>query len=654
MSQFKPKVFFVDPSIDDQALEKAEQNDGWFTENPLAKSLIQSLRTNQKVQALAFDTDPQDSKYHSIYVDKTNSPLLPDQIIKRTSYIDDLIAAIVRARSNHVSSFGTILQDRRATGFRLDPDRNSNFDKLDLEKKSQLMKEAIRISKLFMTCGNLSDLDEKQTQTFPQFLYVSAGNAVRFGRITTEILRDSKGNFCGFRAIDPSTIFYARKNLSNAAQTIREQALKALETLQGEQAHSFDHKKYTDGEYAFIQVINGTPKHAFTSDEMINFNFYPTTDFETNHYPITPIDTVINAIITHVNITQHNKLYFQSGRAARGMLVIQSETIGDSTLEQLKQQFQATINSTQNAWRVPVLNVGKEDRVSWQTIDGQGRDMEFQYLFDSNIRIILTAFNLAPEELTGYGYLSKGTNNQALSESNNEYKLEAARDVGIRPLLSALENFINIKILPLFSQEIAKYFRFKFYGLDAETPEREASRLEAEQKLWGTMNDTLRGVEKEELPSHLGGDFPLNPAFQNVLFQCLTMGEILEHFFNKKGAAKDPRWDYVRDNFYFQHISNVQQEKIAQQQQQMAQQQMAQQQQAGQPQEGGQAQPSNKEQQQKDPEAEKLESGLDQLISSLSKSQSFKKKVHEKQETIIKSVLEDFDKELDDILKNLK
>jgi hypothetical protein len=652
----KGKVFFVDSNLDQEKLEKSEQNDGWFTENPLAKSLIASLRGKQKAQAIAFSEDPQESRYHSLYIDKNNTPLLPDTIIKRTSYIDDLIAAIVRGRANHISSFGTMLPDRKSMGYRLDPEKNSNFDKLPFEKKAELIKESIRVSKLLASCGNLEGLDDRQKQTFSEFLYVSAANAVRFGRITTELIKDSGGKFCGFRAVDPSTIYFARKNsTSTSAKVLREQAFKLLQEIKKETV--IDPQKYANDEYAFIQVINGTPRHAFTDDEMVNFNFYPTTDFETNHYPITPIDTVINAIITHVNITQHNKLYFQSGRATRGMLVIQSESVNDSTLEQLKQQFQASINGVQNSWRVPVISVGTNDKVSWQSIDGQGRDMEFQYLFDSNIRIILAAFNMSPDELPGYNHLSKGTNNQSLSESNNEYKLQAARDVGIRPLLSTMETFINLKLIPLFNPELSRYFKFKFYGLDAETPEKEASRIEAEQKLWGTMNDTLRSVEKEEIPAHLGGDFPLNPVYQAVIFQCLTMGEILEHFFKKEGASKDKRWDYVRDNFYFQHISMIQQQEMAQQQQQMAQQAAAQQAQ-GQPQQGQEGQQQQQQgapqqqQPQGDPDAQKLQTGIDQLINTLSKSEAFKSSVRAQQERIVESILEEFEKGLDDLIKD--
>jgi phage portal protein BeeE len=109
-------------------------------------------------------------------------------------------------------------------------------------------------------------------------------------------------------------------------------------------------------------------------------NFYPVTDVELNGYPVTPLDTVMNAVTTHLNIEEHNKLYFQSGRAARGMLLIQSDDVDEGVVQNIKQQFQASINSVQNAWRMPVFGLGKEDAITWQPIDSGSRDMEFQYL----------------------------------------------------------------------------------------------------------------------------------------------------------------------------------------------------------------------------------------------------------------------------------
>jgi hypothetical protein len=64
-------------------------------------------------------------------------------------------------------------------------------------------------------------------------------------------------------------------------------------------------------------------------------------------------------------------------------------------------------------------------------------------LSDFTSRNILMAFNISADELPSYGYLARATNSQTLSESNNEFKLTAARDSGIRPLILKFEDFIN-------------------------------------------------------------------------------------------------------------------------------------------------------------------------------------------------------------------
>lgn len=331
------------------------------------------------------------------------------------------------------------------------------------------------------------------------------------------------------------------------------------------------------------------------------------------------------------------------------MLVIQSDDVDPSMLADLKQQFNAAINSVANAWRMPVIKVGVQDKVEWRPIENSSRDMEFQYLADSNARVILSAFNMSPEELPGYAHLSRGTNNQALSESNNEYKLEAGRDVGIRPLLSQIEEFLSTRILPLLDEEVAKYCSVRLHGLDAETPEKEATRIEKEQALHGTYNDTLRSVDKETLPKEWAGDFPLNPAFEAQLDKYFTVGQIKEYFFGIAGAAKDPKWDYARDPFYFQNLMVVQQQQQMEQQNQMAQQQMQQQQQVGQ-QDQQAAQKGHED-------SGEIVSGIDQLMQNFAKSEkqlsSSKRKLQAHHEAIVKNIMEEWEKESEKMVAEL-
>jgi hypothetical protein len=347
---------------------------------------------------------------------------------------------------------------------------------------------------------------------------------------------------------------------------VREQARHLLEQIKNK---DLEPERYQNDEYAWVQVISGRPVQAFTADECLVHNFYPTTDVELDGYPITPLDTIIAAVTTHINITNHNKLYFQSGRAARGMIVIKSDDADDGIIKHIRQQFQASINSVGNAWRMPIFGVGTDDDINWYPIDNSSRDMEFQYLSDTNARVILSAFQMSPEELPGYAHLSRGTNNQALSESNNEYKLEAHRDVGIRPLLAAFQNFVNAKILPLIDEELSKTCSIKFVGLDVETAEKESVRLQGDMAVHMTMDEVLEKVEKKPVGKRWAGQFLLNPQWQAVLDKYIPQGMIMEYFFDMKGASKDPRYDFLNNPNYFTQMQLLQ----AQQQMEMAAQQ---------------------------------------------------------------------------------
>lgn len=560
--------FSVDPSL----LQPPEPES---KEAPtLVKSILNILNgPKDSVERLAFETDPSiRNEYASLYKQKVK--LIPDHILKRICIQDDLVASIVQARQNQVSSFGRPREDRFSTGFVIEP-KEGIQDRADFteEKKEEMQKRIDRAIELLSTCGSTEGWGDHEQLGFPQWLSMSCRNAIVVGRLATEIIYtdtiDGEKKFHSFRPIDAGTIYRAAPH-QEAANSVRKQALLLLESIKNKDLVP---EKYVKDEYAWVQVIDGKPVQAFTAKECVVRNFYPVPDVELDGYPVTPIDTMISAVTTHINITTHNKIYFQSGRATRGMLVIQSDDVDEKVIAHIRQQFNASINSVNNAWRMPVFGVGAEDQISWQPIDSGTRDMEFQYLSDMNARIILSAFQMSPEELPGWSYLSRGTNNQALSESNNEYRLEAHRDLGIRPLLKQFEDFINQVLFPLLDANLAKLCVIKLVGLDAETAEKEAQRIEVDSKIHMDFDEVLETVEKKPVGARWGGKIPLNPDYKAILDSLFTVGEILEHFCGIEGASKDPSLAYRRDPFWFQQ---VQVQQAAQQMQMQAQQAQAQ------------------------------------------------------------------------------
>lgn len=533
----------------------------------LVKSVMNLLNggPGNSIERLAFETSPErNNVYASLYRSKMR--LLPDHILKRIAIQDSLVASIVTARSAQLQSFGRIQPDRHSTGFKMEA-KEGVVDGMTPEQKEELNKRIERATKLLLTCGSTESIKPDDQLTFAQFLGMTGRNSVTVGRIAVEVIwaQDIHGkrHVHSWRPIDAGTIYKAAP-YKEAAQSVREDALHLLEQIKNKK---LEPEKYVADEFAWVQVVEGRPLQAFTADECLVHNFFPVTDIELDGYPLTPIDTAIADITTHINITTHNRMYFQTGRASKGMLVIKSDDVSQVVVQNVKQQFNASINSVGNAWRMPVFGVGKEDDITWQPIDSSaGRDMEFQYLSDTNSRVILSAFQMSPEELPGYAHLSRGTNNQALSESNNEYKMEAARDVGIRPLLSNFEDFVNFRLLPLIDENLSKIVTVKFMGLDAETPEKESTRLAQDSQVHLTYNEILQVVEKKLVDRKMGGDLPLNPMFLANLDKYFTVGQIMEYFCGIVGASKDPMNAYKRDPFFFQFLEMQMQQQAAQQQ----------------------------------------------------------------------------------------
>jgi hypothetical protein len=596
----------------------------------LQKSVANVLNgPEDSLERLAFERDPQRiTEYAGIYRPKLQG--VPDSLLKRMAIQDDLVAAIVHTRSNHIAQFGRQQEDRHQKGFKIVVNRGVE-EKLDPTQKSALQERITRAEKLVSTCGHTNGWSEQEKCSFPEFLYMSTRNVCVVGRMATEIVwtpdpdapnDDSKRKFHSFRPTDAGTIYFAAP-YHEVNQQVREMALRLMENLKNEKLKK---EGFENEEYAWVQVFEGRPLQAFGAQEMLVHSPYSVTDIEQMGYPVTPLDTALSAVTTHINITHHNRLYFQTGRAARGMLIIKSADIDPDIVQGVKQQFNASINSVQNAWRMPVFGIGPEDELTWAAIDSSGgRDMEFQYLADANARTLLSAFQMSPEELPGYQHLSRGTNNQSLSESNEEYKLTAARDVGIRPLMASIEDFLNSSILPLIDEHLSKVAKLKLVGLDADTEEKESVRIQQDMGVWMTFNDIRLKLEKKPLPKHLAADIPLNPTYFQYLQMFVPFGQILEDFLGIQGASKDPQYAFFMNPFW-------------QQQQQMVQQQQAMQQQAaaqggapggGQPPSGGGGQPSGGQPQPSPDQASSpgqdtgdLSTGVDQLLSIVSKSEN--------------------------------
>jgi hypothetical protein len=590
------------------------------SQDPISQILTELKKSDDlKAIKLSFSEDPiRTADYTNIF--KKRTTMIPNLLLKRVRDTEELIGGIILPlKANQVSLFGRPRPNRFDIGFTADikPELYEEYSDEQIEK---IKREVVpQIREILLNCGKNTGLKDREKSTFSQFLKQIVEDVYIFGWWATEIRKDHAGNFHSFRAVDAGTIYYAAptKDKTQEAENIRKRARAILSKLEG---HRIPIEPFSRGDYTWVQVIEDQPYQVFTDEQLIVWSLNPSTDILRAGYPNTIIERIVNSIITHINLTTHNKMFFLNGRAARSVMVFKSDNLDDGDIIAIRQQMTNHINTPNAAWRMPVFGISQKDEISIQPLDGTGRDMEFQYLADLNKRVILAAFQVSPDEIAALSYLSRGTNSQSLAEANNEWKLLKSQEAGLRPLLTAIEDFLNERLLPKINPDWAKLIRINLVGLDADSPEKEATLLSQASSLYYTFNDILDKVEKKRV--QIGGDFPMNAAYMQILEKYFTVGEILEAFQpdRYKDASKNPEMQYYINNpawFQFQQM------KLQQQQMQMqAQQMQAQQAQIGAPGQQAAPQPQQSNQDQGQPnEDQDLDSALSQLEQMIQKTE---------------------------------
>lgn len=561
ISEANKKGFLFSTSMNaDEVLAKA----GYAVNNP-ASPLMYALKqasgsATRKAPALAFTENPVPSDNYLGLI-KAKRGLLPDEVSKQIRIKDHLVAGILRARGSMLSLFGHLKKDRFDVGVEV-AIKPEFYKILSPEQHQKVTERMKRFEQILLNCGHTAGLENQEKTTLAEFLDLSVKNGLTFGRFATEIIydrtvlpdADGRYPFHRFRARDVATINPAVRNGKDVGNSIRMSALKLLEQLKGDK-FAVDMTSLKEDRAAWIQMIDGLPRQTFTHEEMLVFDLFPSTDVEHNGYPVSPLDTCISSVSTHISIDTYRRLFFENGRATKGMLVINSDEVDEAILNGIKAQFNASINSVSNSFRTPIFGMGAEDKIEWLSMAGEGaHDDDFQYMCDEVSRNILAAFSISPDELPGYGHLSKGTNSQTLSESNNEFKLTAARDTGLRPLILKFQTFCNERLFPLIDPMLAKICVISFSGIDAQSKEQESTRLQQDMAIHMNYDELLHEVDKDPIGKTLGGAFPFNERWQLVADKYLTVAQIKGFMFDDPSAFSDPMLQYMRDPFALQNM----------------------------------------------------------------------------------------------------
>lgn len=465
------------------------------------------------------------------------SGFISNLILKLISRRDPIVSTILHTRATQAASFCRLPSDRFDTGIEVRP-RDGVTDGSQSEIK--------QIEEFILNTGELGNRSREDRLTFDQAAYALTFDMLTYGHCAIEKVHDMEGKLYAFLPLPAETIYYANKKLidKNTIQNTIDAYKESYRKMNGvDLGQDFDSPEH---DYTWLQVINGKVVEGFTASELIFSRFVLQTDIDLNGYAIGPLERAISMITSHLQIENHQKMFFTHGVASKGLLVIQGD-VTPNQMRTLQAQWTQQTTGPQTAWRTPVL--GGIKGVQWQPLTATNRDMEYAAYQDHVIRTMHSCFAIDPEE-TGFGYLSKGVEQRSLSESSNEWKLTASRDRGLRPLLNRLEQILNEDILPAWNKEYADRYQLCFVGLDAETRTEEIQRLQNEVQLHTTLDEVRKQADLG--PMEVGGGLILNALLLQTLQANMYKGDFMEKFMGEKGAAGRPDLQYVPDQFWFQ------------------------------------------------------------------------------------------------------
>ena len=506
-----------------------------------AVSPMSGPTAHRQPKAVLFD--PLSLAHSMGYKDRKTS--LSYDLLRKVSHQLSIVAAIINTRVNQVATFTTPFRQTNTVGFEI---KNKDREhKITPREKRHIME----LEAFVMNCGrpDQNPYSPRPRDNFDQFTRKVIRDRMTFDALTFEKIPDRKGDIFEFIAIDSSTIRLA-VDKNTRKKDLSKEEFENIKPFMNQQVYmsDFDFPRMPDGGRAgrggrqagYVQVWQGSVVRGFTHGELAYGIANPRTNIYANGYGFSEIEQLIDIVTAQLWAEQYNKNFFKQGAAPKGLINIRGENIPPEQLEAFKRAWAANIAGVENSWKTPVL---QSEEVQYLNLQNTNMEMEYSRWMEYLIKLICAVYLIAPEEI---GFEFAGAMNQPMFETNNEWKLKASKDRGLRPLLKYYADVLNRHVIDLIDD---RYY-LDFVGLD-ELTEKERIELRQQQvQYFRTMNEIRKD---EDLDPDPDGDIILNPAFL--------------------------QWKQMQHQWEVEKEQRAEQKEMQQQQMQMQQQQAQQQQQ---------------------------------------------------------------------------
>lgn len=442
--------------------------------------------------------------------------------MRQISYADPIIAAIIQTRTNQVAAFAKPQPDKYKVGFKV------NLRDAERNPSAKERKRAKEIEEFILNCGYEDPMietpDRKKRDSFEIFLRKVVRDSLTFDQINFEIVPRNNGVPAEFMAVDASTIKWVADRM--------EQRDYNFGTTPTGDNNAYDYGYLSQVEVRkenvrkakrprLVQVLNGQIKATFDEWEMAMGIRNPRTDILSSGYGFSEIEMIVMTITAHMNAETYNRKFFSQGASIKGVITFEGSVPSDQ-LEAFRRQWHQQVSGVQNSWKTPIMALGKDNKMNWQSLHSTNREMEWGKYMEYLIKCICGTYQIDPLEI-GFDIASTSSGSSGgggLSTLSRGYQYERiieSKDKGLRPLLIFISNLLNEYIV----WQIDPEYSVEFVGLNSQS-EKDEVELEKQKVETFKMIDELRAEnDLKPLPKPEDikgpGEILLNPQYIQAL-----------------------------------------------------------------------------------------------------------------------------------------
>lgn len=481
---------------------------------------------------------------------------LQDYHLKMMARQDSIVASVIQTRQNQVSGYSKFVKGDKQKGWTIrlrDEDtlleelkdkireeklkeiKKSNGDiaensksqgqeaketeekaalEWDIDREAQARLEELyvgdkkKVVSYIKNCGLTENRSfESRRWRIDSALRAMVRDSLTYDKYACEIVPTEKGTAHSWFPVDASTIKRATQALQHYKKLSESMVgldflypEKVVDKMQEESKLELDEEKLKDGEYRWVQFIQGRVERAFTDKELKVGIRNPTTDIYYNGYGISELEILINMVTGHINAEFYNQAYFTQGFSAKGFLHIKA-AISRRKVEMIRTKWNHMIKGSANSSQTPIF-AGMEE-VKWVPLTGNPVEMGFSEWMRYLVKIICAVYQIDPNEI-GIAFKEDRT---ALGGDATEQKNRQSQDKGLYPLLTHLGHYITEEVLKPFDDR----FIFEFVGISGETRSEAIERQKKESEFKLTVNEIRAEDGLRPIPG--GDDIILNSVY---------------------------------------------------------------------------------------------------------------------------------------------